>query len=124
MRRAASVLLALLVAVGVASGTPPAGAAEPTVHGLKAEYFTMSAPGARDFVNSAGTALDGEVDHPDLTSIFGVIAGRSEHTTARWSGQIAVPLTAVYAFYAIGDFGFRLFFEGAPVSDLWVGDWD
>src|SRR3569833_2384013 len=124
MRRAASVLLALLVAVGVASGTPPAGAAEPTVHGLKAEYFTMSAPGARDFENSAGTALDGEVDHPDLTSTFGVSAGRTEHTTARWTGQIAVPQTADYTFYAIGDNGFRLFIAGAPVIDHWVGDWD
>ncbi|MEU0796408.1 LamG-like jellyroll fold domain-containing protein [Amycolatopsis sp. NPDC005961] len=123
MRRAASVLLALLVALGVASGTPPAGAAEP-LHGLKAEYFTMSAPGAHDFANLAGTALDGEVDHPDLTSVFGLVAGQTENTTARWSGQLAVPQTGDYTFYAIGDNGFRLFVDGAPVIDHWVGDWD
>ncbi|WP_052684516.1 glycoside hydrolase family 2 [Lentzea aerocolonigenes] len=123
MRKAAPVLVALLLALGVAPGTPPAGAAEP-VHGLKGEYFTMSAPGARDFANLAGTVLDAEVDHPDLASVFGFLAGRTEHTTARWTGSIAVPKTGDYTFYAIGDNGFRLLVDGKPVIDHWVGDWD
>ncbi|MET9633279.1 PA14 domain-containing protein [Lentzea sp. NPDC006480] len=123
MRKAAPVLVALLLALGVAPGTPPAGAAEP-VHGLKGEYFSMSAPGARDFANLAGTVLDAEVNHPDLASVFGFLAGRTEHTTARWTGSIAVPKTGDYTFYAVGDNGFRLFVDGKPVIDHWVGDWD
>ncbi|RAS67071.1 glycosyl hydrolase family 2 [Lentzea atacamensis] len=123
MRKAAPVLVALLLALGVAPGTPPASAAEP-VHGLKGEYFSMSAPGARDFATLAGTVLDAEVNHPDLTSVFGFLAGRTEHTTARWTGRIAVPRTGDYTFHAIGDNGFRLFVDGAPVIDHWVGDWD
>src|SRR5688500_17210464 len=111
MRKTAPVLVALLLALGVAPGTPPAGAAEPA-HGLKAEYFSMSAPGARDFANLAGTALDWEVNHSDLTSVFGYLAGRTEHTTARWTGQIAVPQTGDYTFYAVGDNGFRLLIDG------------
>ncbi|WP_086667425.1 PA14 domain-containing protein [Lentzea kentuckyensis] len=123
MRKAAPVLVALLLALGVAPGTPPAGAAEP-VHGLKGEYFSMSAPGARDFANLAGTVLDAEVNHQDLTGVFGFLAGRTEHTTARWTGSVAVPQTGDYTFHAIGDNGFRLFIDGQPVIDHWVGDWD
>ncbi|WP_434443856.1 PA14 domain-containing protein [Lentzea sp. E54] len=123
MKKAAPVLVALLLALGVAPGTPSAGAAEP-VHGLKGEYFSMSAPGARDFANLAGTVLDSEVNHSDLTSVFGFLAGRTEHTTARWTGQIAVPQTGDYTFYAIGDNGFRLLIDDKPVIDHWVGDWD
>ncbi|SEQ89723.1 Glycosyl hydrolases family 2, TIM barrel domain [Lentzea xinjiangensis] len=123
MRKAAPVLVALLMALGVAPGTPPAGAAEP-VHGLKGEYFSMSAPGARDFANLAGTVLDTQVNHSDLTGVFGFLAGRTEHTTARWTGQIAVPQTGDYTFHAIGDNGFRLLIDDKPVIDHWVGDWD
>ncbi|KOV85351.1 glycoside hydrolase family 2 [Nocardia sp. NRRL S-836] len=123
MRKAAPALVALLLTLGVMPGTPPASAAEP-VHGLKGEYFSMSAPGARDFANLAGTVLDAEVNHSDLTSVFGFLAGRTEHTTARWTGQIAVPQTGDYTFHAIGDNGFRLFVDGQPVIDHWVGDWD
>ncbi|MGW6932714.1 PA14 domain-containing protein [Lentzea sp. NPDC054927] len=123
MRKAAPVLVALLMALGVAPGTPPAGAAEP-VHGLKGEYFSMSAPGARDFANLAGTVLDAEVNHQDLTGVFGFLAGRTEHTTARWTGRLTAPQTGDYTFYAIGDNGFRLLIDGQPVIDHWVGDWD
>ncbi|MCP2244248.1 PA14 domain-containing protein [Lentzea aerocolonigenes] len=123
MRKAAPALVALLMALGVAPGTSPADAAEP-VHGLKGEYFSMSAPGARDFATLAGTVLDAEVNHPDLTSVFGFLAGRTEHTTARWTGSITVPRTGDYTFHAIGDNGFRLFVDGKPVIDHWVGDWD
>ncbi|CAM3534654.1 LamG-like jellyroll fold domain-containing protein [Kibdelosporangium persicum] len=123
MARVVTTLVALLLAVGVASGTPPAGAAEP-VHGLKGEYFTTSAPGARDFANLAGTVLDAEVNHADLTSVFQLLSGRTEHTTARWTGRLTAPQTGDYTFHAIGDNGFRLFVDGKPVIDHWVGDWD
>ncbi|MFI6096289.1 LamG-like jellyroll fold domain-containing protein [Lentzea sp. NPDC051213] len=123
MRKAAPVFVALLLALGIVQGMPSAGAAEP-VHGLKGEYFTMSAPGARDFATLAGTVLDAEVNHRDLTSVFGFLAGRTEHTTARWTGRITVPQTGDYTFYAIGDNGFRLHIDGKPVIDHWVGDWD
>ncbi|SMC78358.1 glycoside hydrolase family 2 [Lentzea albidocapillata] len=123
MKKTAPVLVALLLALGIAPGTPSAGAAEP-VHGLKGEYFSMSAPGARDFATLGGTVLDADVNHGDLTGVFGFLNGRTEHTTARWTGQIAVPQTGDYTFYAVGDNGFRLLVDGKPVIDHWVPDWD
>ncbi|MGI5498894.1 PA14 domain-containing protein [Lentzea sp. CA-135723] len=123
MKKAGPVLVALLLALGIAPGVPSAGAAEP-VHGLKGEYFSMSAPGARDFATLGGTVLDSDINHGDLTGVFGFLNGRTEHTTARWTGQIAVPQTGDYTFYAIGDNGFRLLVDGQPVIDHWVGDWD
>ncbi|SDJ07864.1 Glycosyl hydrolases family 2, TIM barrel domain [Lentzea albidocapillata subsp. violacea] len=123
MKKTAPVLVALLLALGIAPGTPSAGAAEP-VHGLKGEYFSMSAPGARDFATLGGTVLDADVNHGDLTGVFGFLNGRTEHTTARWTGQIAVPQTGDYTFHAVGDNGFRLLVDGKPVIDHWVGDWD
>ena len=54
MARVVTTFVALLLVLGVISGTSPAGAAE-AVHGLKGEYFTTSAPEARDFANLAGT---------------------------------------------------------------------
>ncbi|QIJ61264.1 LamG-like jellyroll fold domain-containing protein [Streptomyces sp. JB150] len=102
----------------------PAGRAAVQVHGLKGEYFSMSAPGARDFAQLGGTVLDPQIDFSGLTGTFQELTGRSEHTTARWTGRIEAPATGEYTFHAIGDNGFRLFIDGEPVIDHWVPDWD
>ncbi|WP_406308355.1 LamG-like jellyroll fold domain-containing protein [Streptomyces griseoaurantiacus] len=94
------------------------------VHGLKGEYFQMSAPGARDFAHLGGTLLDPQVNFTGLTDTFQELTGRTEHTTARWTGQIEAPATGDYTFYAIGDNGFRLFIDGKAVIDHWEPDWD
>ncbi|WP_328908505.1 PA14 domain-containing protein [Streptomyces sp. NBC_00234] len=94
------------------------------VHGLKGEYFSMSAPGARDFAELGGVALDPEINFPGLTGAFESATGRTEHTTARWTGQIEAPETGEYTFAAIGDNGFRLFVDGNVVIDHWQPDWD
>ncbi|MGW4170947.1 LamG-like jellyroll fold domain-containing protein [Streptomyces chartreusis] len=99
-------------------------AADVEVHGLKGEYFSMSAPGARDFAELGGTLLDPQINFSGLTSTFQALNGRTEHTTARWTGQIEAPTTGDYTFYAIGDNGFRLFIDGEPVIDHWEPDWD
>lgn len=99
-------------------------AADVEVHGLKGEYFSMSAPGARDFAELGGTLLDPQINFSGLTSTFQELNGRTEHTTARWTGQIAAPTTGDYTFYAIGDNGFRLYIDGKPVIDHWEPDWD
>ncbi|MEV6180930.1 LamG-like jellyroll fold domain-containing protein [Streptomyces sp. NPDC052015] len=101
-----------------------AGADAVEVHGLKGEYFSMSAPGARDFAKLGGTVLDPQVDFSSLTGTFQELTGQSEHTTARWTGRIEAPATGDYTFHAIGDNGFRLFIDGEPVIDHWVPDWD
>ncbi|NUP21889.1 MAG: glycoside hydrolase family 2, partial [Streptomyces sp.] len=93
-------------------------------HGLKGEYFSMSAPGARDFAKLGGTLLDPQINFSGLTSTFQELTGQTEHTTARWTGRITAPSTGDYTFYAIGDNGFRLYIDGKPVIDHWVGDWD
>ncbi|MET9165214.1 LamG-like jellyroll fold domain-containing protein [Streptomyces cellulosae] len=110
-------------AAGAASAARAADA-DVTVHGLKGEYFRMSAPGARDFAELGGTQLEPQINFAGLTSTFEELTGRTEHTTARWTGQIEVPETDDYTFYAIGDNGFRLYIDGEPVIDHWEPDWD
>ncbi|GGT15972.1 LamG-like jellyroll fold domain-containing protein [Streptomyces chromofuscus] len=115
-----------------ASAAEPAGRAsalsaeqaDVEVHGLKGEYFRMSAPGARDFAELGGTLLEPQINFSGLTSTFQELTGRTEHTTARWTGRIEAPATGDYTFYAIGDNGFRLFIDGEPVIDHWEPDWD
>ncbi|PWI07546.1 glycoside hydrolase family 2 [Streptomyces sp. NWU339] len=93
-------------------------------HGLKGEYFSMSAPGARDFAVLGGTLLEPQINFSGLTSTFEELTGKTEHTTARWTGQIEAPRTDDYTFHAIGDNGFRLFVDDKPVIDHWEPDWD
>lgn len=131
---AALLLPAGAILVPAAAAAPTAGPAaasaftaeEPSteVHGLKGEYFAMSAPGARDFAELGATALDPDINFPGLTGAFESATGRTEHTTARWTGQIEAPETGDYTFSAIGDNGFRLFIDDKPVIDHWVPDWD
>ncbi|WP_395842145.1 LamG-like jellyroll fold domain-containing protein [Archangium violaceum] len=94
------------------------------MHGLKGEYFRMSAPGARDFAHLDAVVLEPNIDFPGLGGMFETLTGRTEHTTARWTGQLTALETGDYTFSAIGDNGFRLFLDGKPVIDHWVGDWD
>ncbi|MFD1152059.1 LamG-like jellyroll fold domain-containing protein [Saccharothrix hoggarensis] len=121
--RMSTLLLALIPALSTGPG-PAAGAEPSPVHGLKGEYFRMSAPGARDFAELGGVALDPTIDFAGLTGTFESFTGRTEHVTARWTGQLTAPETGDYTFHAIGDNGFRLFLDGQPVIDHWVGDWD
>ncbi|SEU25282.1 LamG-like jellyroll fold domain-containing protein [Stigmatella erecta] len=105
------------------ASTPDASTPE-VVHGLKGEYFRMSAPGTRDFALLGGVVLEPNIHFTDLTALFSSLTGRTEHTTARWTGRITAPETGDYTFYAIGDNGFRMFIDNTPVIDHWVGDWD
>jgi hypothetical protein len=114
--------LAVSTAAAAAAASPAASTTQ--THGLKGEYFKMSAPGARDFAQLGGVSLDPNVDFPDLVPTFQSLTGQGEHTTARWTGQIEVPTSGAYTFSAIGDNGFRLSINGKPVIDHWVGDWD
>ncbi|WP_250006172.1 LamG-like jellyroll fold domain-containing protein [Actinoplanes sp. M2I2] len=120
------VLSVLVAPAGAASAaTAPAGIAPAaTVNGLKGEYFRMSAPGARDFAELGGTVLDPNLDLPGLAGTFEALTGRTEHTTARWTGKITAPVTGDYTFSMIGDNGFRLLIDEQPVIDHWVPDWD
>ncbi|MFG3007512.1 LamG-like jellyroll fold domain-containing protein [Streptomyces calvus] len=116
---------AVVPTAGTSAGAAAeAAASDVEVHGLKGEYFTMSAPGARDFAELGGTLLEPQINFSGLTSTFQELTGRTEHTTARWTGQIEAPETGDYTFYAIGDNGFRLFIDGEPVIDHWEPDWD
>jgi hypothetical protein len=133
-----ALLTAAVLTLPVSSLVPTASAAEPIstvsasaaenaaieVHGLKGEYFSMSAPGARDFADLGGVSLDPQINFPGLAATFESLTGRAEHTTARWTGMIEAPATGDYTFYGIGDNGFRLFIDGKPVIDHWEPDWD
>ncbi|MEV5606447.1 LamG-like jellyroll fold domain-containing protein [Streptomyces sp. NPDC052299] len=107
-----------------ASTTFKAGDPATTVHGLKGEYFSMSAPGARDFAKLGGVALDPNINFPGLTGTFESTTGQTENTTARWTGFITAPEDGDYTFAASGDNGFRLFIDGKAVIDHWEPDWD
>src|SRR5688500_16059165 len=85
-------LLALLLVVSVFV-VPTHAQAAVTVHGLKGEYFRMSAPGARDFAELGGVSLDPNIDLPGLVGTFESLTGRTEHTTARWTGKLTAPAT-------------------------------
>ncbi|MFJ2093935.1 LamG-like jellyroll fold domain-containing protein [Streptomyces sp. NPDC087901] len=114
-------------AATTASATTSAfAAADPAtaVHGLKGEYYSMSAPGARDFDKLGGVALDPQINFPGLTGTFESTTGRTENTTARWTGSITAPEDGDYTFAASGDNGFRLFIDGQVVIDHWEPDWD
>ncbi|MEU6525407.1 LamG-like jellyroll fold domain-containing protein [Streptomyces sp. NPDC046924] len=120
---------AAAAAESVSAGTSArtAGAAADAAveqHGLKGEYFSMSAPGVRDFAVLGGTLLEPQINFSGLTSTFEELTGKTEHTTARWTGQIEAPRTDDYMFHAIGDNGFRLFIDDKPVIDHWEPDWD
>ncbi|MFH8926994.1 LamG-like jellyroll fold domain-containing protein [Streptomyces pristinaespiralis] len=133
-----ALLTAAVLTLPVSGLVPTASAAEPIstasasaaenaaieVHGLKGEYFSMSAPGARDFAELGGVSLDPQINFPGLAATFESLTGRAEHTTARWTGMIEAPATGDYTFYGIGDNGFRLFIDGKPVIDHWEPDWD
>lgn len=107
-----------------AASAARAADADVQVHGLKGEYFRMSAPGARDFAELGGAQFEPQINFAGLTSTFEELTGRTEHTTARWTGRIEVPETDDYTFHAIGDNGFRLYLDGEPVIDHWEPDWD
>ncbi|MEV4998177.1 LamG-like jellyroll fold domain-containing protein [Streptomyces niveus] len=111
-------------AAGVAPDTASAAAPADEVHGLKGEYFSMSAPGARDFAELGGLALDPQIEFPGLATTFESLTGRSEHTTARWTGRIEAPASGDYTFYATGDNGFRVWIGDRTVIDHWEPDWD
>ncbi|MCS7478433.1 LamG-like jellyroll fold domain-containing protein [Umezawaea endophytica] len=124
--RALTLALLLVLSVVTPTGVASAGAPEPAavVHGLKGEYYRMSAPGARDFAQLGGVMLDPNIDLPGLAGTFQSLTGQAEHTTARWTGKLTAPATGDYTFHLIGDNGFRFFLDGQPVIDHWVGDWD
>jgi len=127
LRSLALAMLLVLSVVAVPSGVASAAAAPEVaaaVHGLKGEYYRMSAPGARDFAQLGGVLLDPNIDLPGLAGTFESLTGQSEHTTARWTGKLTAPATGDYTFHLIGDNGFRFFLDGAAVIDHWVGDWD
>jgi hypothetical protein len=110
-------------------GQPLAGAARadspPVTHGLLGEYFQQSSTNApHDFGPQGASELAANLDFGDLLPVLQADAGRTDYTSARWTGQIAVPSTGDYTFSAIGDNGFRLWIDGTLVIDHWVGDWD
>src|SRR3982751_3596166 len=116
------VLSVLVAPAGAASARAPQARpsqASAAVHGLKGEYFRMSAPGARDFAELGGIVLDPNVDLPGLVGTFESLTGRTEHTTARWTGNLTAPATGDYTFSLIGDNGFRFFLDDQPVIDHW-----
>ncbi|NEE41323.1 glycoside hydrolase family 2, partial [Streptomyces sp. SID7982] len=78
----------------------------------------------RDFAELGATTLDPDINFPGLTGTFESATGKTEHTTARWTGQIEAPETGEYTFSAIGDNGFRLYLDGNVVIDHWEPDWD
>ncbi|MBD8078702.1 LamG-like jellyroll fold domain-containing protein [Cellulosimicrobium arenosum] len=103
---------------------PPEDDPNAQPHGLRGDYYRMSAPEARDFAELGGTTLDPELNGAGLVANFKKLTGQTENVTVRWTGQITPPEDGDYTFYATGDNGFRLFIDGELVIDHWLPDWD
>lgn len=125
-------VFALLALLSSALGSGPAasaagrghGGAPPTVHGLKGEYWTQSAPGAHDFGTLRATAFDPSLDFADLEPRLAERAGRADHVSVRWTGGLTPARSGAHTFHISGDNGFRMWVDGALVIDHWVADWD
>ena len=134
-RRLPAILLAIVTAAGFLVGMSlgvPAGAASRAglqpgsgqIHGLKGDYYVSSVPGAFDFGQFKGTALDANLDFGDLVPALSYMTGQSDNTTVRWTGQIQPRYSETYTFSVIGDNGFRLWVNGQLLIDHWVDDWN
>ncbi|WP_016909348.1 glycoside hydrolase family 2 [Streptomyces xiaopingdaonensis] len=135
MRRArtwTAAVTTVLALLALALGTGPASSAAeqrpkdspPAAHGLKAEYWTQSEPDAFDFGELRTTAFDPSLDFADLVPRLTERAGRSDHTSVRWTGTLAPEKTGAHTFHLTGDNGFRLWIDDELAIDHWVPDWD
>lgn len=117
--------VALVAAGALGPGAAPATAAPPAAaHGLKAEYYTQSAPGAFDFGDLKATTFDPSLDFADLEPRLKARTGRQDDVSVRWTGRITPTVTGAHTFSVIGDNGFRLWVDGRLVIDHWIDDWD
>lgn len=124
-------LLSLALTAGPSAAAPSdegdASAAvdePPVVNGLKGEYWTQSAPGAYDFDTLQATAFDPTLTAADLHPRLEERAGRTDHTTVRWTGGLTPTESGAHTFHITGDNGFRMWVDGDLVIDHWVADWD
>ena len=128
MRKANVFAVVLAAALAVAAGvSAPAGAVaaeERQPHGLKAEYYVSSAPGAFDFGELKSTVVDPNIGFGNLEPILQARTGQRDHVTVRWTGQIQPEYSEKYTFSMIGDNGFRLWVDGQLIIDHWVNDWN
>jgi len=115
------------VAVATLPATLPTAGLEPALdepNGLRAEYYTMSAPGALDFGELQSTIADAAINFPSFVGTLQAQTGQSEHVSVRWTGEIEPEFSEDYTFSAIGDNGFRVWVDGQLLIDHWVNDWD
>ncbi|MGW8380799.1 PA14 domain-containing protein [Streptomyces sp. ODS28] len=129
-------LLGPVLACALVAGLPAVTAAAPQpqkhetrsaqakTQGLKADYFTHSAPGAFDFASYKATGVDRNLDLKDLEPRLGAATGQTDHVSVRWTGRIDAPRSEAYTFTMTGDNGFRMWIDGKQVIDHWVDDWD
>ncbi|MFD7921252.1 PA14 domain-containing protein [Streptomyces sp. NPDC059740] len=130
-RRSPAALLAAvastaLLALSPTGPTAVAATADPSpvVHGLKADYYTQSAPGAFDFDQLKATTLDPRIDFASLDARLATTTGQSDDDSVRWTGRITPDKSGDYTFSMQGDNGFRLWVDGKLVIDHWVDDWE
>lgn len=99
----------------------------PKNQGLLAEFYTNKGPdGDFAFDEFKSTAIDANIDFPNLDPILGTMTGQADLANIRWTGQITPEITADYTFYMIGDNGFRLWIDdmSTPLIDFWEDVWD
>ncbi|MET7455786.1 PA14 domain-containing protein [Streptomyces sp. NPDC005574] len=121
-----ALLLAAMLGMAGVTAVPAATAADDPVevHGLKAEYYTQSAPGAFDFHELKATGFDPRLDFDNLEPRLNFATGQSDDVSVRWTGRIVPERTGAHTFSITGDNGFRLWIDGRLTIDHWVDDWD
>jgi hypothetical protein len=96
----------LAVALMILGATAPALAAT----GLQGDYFPTS-----DFTGTATSRLDPLVDQTWTAGAPPVAGLPSGRFSVRWTGSVAVPMSATYTFYLTS--GARLWVNGRPIVD-------
>ncbi|HEV2328002.1 MAG TPA: glycoside hydrolase family 3 C-terminal domain-containing protein [Verrucomicrobiae bacterium] len=85
-----------------------------TVHGFRAEYFKNQ--------NLAGPPALARVDETINLDTLQQVATDfpTTHFSARWTGELTVPVSGNYNFTFTGDDGFRIFLGNKLLIDNWV----
>lgn len=95
-------------------------------NGLFAEYYTTSGNGTNvklDKLKSKG--VDYNINFADLERKLEATTGQNDYAGIRWTGQIQVPETGAYTFYAFADNGIRVWIDGEQLINYWdATKWD
>lgn len=122
-RRLPAIVLVVLamIATALAGVQAPAARADAggTAPGVLADYYLLDTTDGNHFGEHRGTAVEPDVDVPNMAPLYQRYTGRHTQVGVRWAGSIVVPADGTYAFTATGPTGFRMSIDGRQIIDWW-----